>query len=55
MASGFGSASALKYRQGRAALKQTAEEHKWEQAIYKELDKIKTNGISETELQKIKK
>ena len=25
-----------------------------EQAIYKELDKIKTNGISETELQKIK-
>ena len=44
MASGFGSASALKYRQGRAALKQTAEEHKWEQAIYKELADIHTEA-----------
>lgn len=44
MASGFGSASALKYRQGKSALKQTAEEHKWEQAIYKELADIESTA-----------
>jgi hypothetical protein len=44
MASGFGSASALKYRQGKAALKQTAEEHKWEQAIHRELADIHTEA-----------
>jgi len=44
MASGSGSASALKHRRGLYALKQTAEEHKWEQAIYKELADIHTEA-----------